>query len=282
MVVTTQTSSGKSLIYTVPIAEALMESGEATALLFFPTKALTNDQLLVLQARVSRVLTRVGRPCPAHAVARYDGSTPTDQRQAIRPQVRVMLTNPDMAHRSLLPWHERHWQRFLSNLRYIILDEAHEYRGTFGSNVSMLLCRLLLLCRRYGSNPQFISTSATIAEPAEHLQRLTGRDFAVVGLEQDGSRQGAKQFWIARPGTHAFATARALLERLVRMDRSAITFCLSRWSAEEVNEHFRTDPERRIRVYKAGLLPRERKRSSKGCGTGGSEGWSRPRPGTGH
>ena len=274
VVVATRTSSGKSLIYTIPIAEAMIDSDQATALLLFPTKALTNDQLSTLAKRIPAILGAAGKPCSPNAVARYDGATPQEDRAAIRQDVRVLLTNADMVHLTVLAWHESLWHRFISNLRYVVLDEAHEYRGTFGSNISMLLQRLRLLCQRYGSNPRFISTSATIADPGMHLRVLTGSDFAVIDSDADGSEQGPKRFWIVRPSGHAFATARSLVEKLVEAERSVIAFCLSRWATEENREHFPDahDPKRRIRVYRAGLSPQQRQDIERGLRDGSVRG----------
>src|SRR5262249_19796187 len=137
-------------------------------------------------------------------VSRYDGATPSDARPEGREQVQIMLTNPDMLHLAILAWHERHWGRFLANLQHVVIYEWHEYRGIFGTNVAYILHRLRQLCGRYGSSPTFVATSATIAEPAEHLEKLTGLPFVCVDGASDGSRQGRKKFWILSSQEHFY------------------------------------------------------------------------------
>lgn len=225
VVVATRTSSGKSLIYQLSVAEALANSDDATALLVYPQRALANDQLIKLEATLPALLERLGKRYPPHLIARYDGQTSDEDKKAIRPVARVVLTNPDMLHLAIMAWHSKHWDRFLGKLRYVILDEAHEYRGTFGSNVAMLMRRLLLVCRRLGAEPRFVATSATIADPAHHLRTLTGEEFALVGSEDDGSHQGPKQFWIAQPAQQPFELARWLMRELVDADLSVLCFC---------------------------------------------------------
>ena len=142
-----------------------------------------------------------------HLIARYDGQTADDERPAIRTQARVILTNPEMLHLAVLAWHERHWQRFLTKLRYIILHEAHDYRGTYGSNVAMLMRRLLLVCGRYGSAPQFIATSATIAA-AGPLRRIS--DPPRVAISAPSARSDcASHQRAAPPGARAAASSSA-------------------------------------------------------------------------
>lgn len=209
------------------------------------------------------IIARPGQSVVPHLVARYDGSTPGELKPEIRQFVRVLLTNPDMLHAATLAWHDKHWQRFLRNVKLVILDEAHDYRGTFGGNVALVLRRLLLLCDRYGTRPRFIATSATMTDPAGHLRSLTGRNFAIVPPENDGSEQGPKSFWIVRPMAHAFGLARVLMRDLVNADLSVLTFCSSRRSAEQLAADFHED-DARIAVYKSGLLAERREEIEEG------------------
>jgi DEAD/DEAH box helicase domain-containing protein len=270
VVVTTRTSSGKSLIYTIPIARALLESDQATAILCYPQKALANDQLGAFQSLIPSILSAAGKRLGPHTIARYDGQTKDDEKPSIRAAARVILTNPEMLHLAVLGWHERHWQRFLTNLRYIILDEAHDYRGTFGSNIAMLMRRLLLVAGRYGASPQFIATSATIADPAGHMQRLTGKTFTVIPPDQDGSRQGPKRLWIVQPASHPFDLARGLMKELVARGLTVLTFCQSRQSAERLTYDMGKvdDAVKPVVVYRAGLSTEERVRIEQGLKSG--------------
>jgi DEAD/DEAH box helicase domain-containing protein len=160
IVVVTGTASGKTMCYNLPVAQALLEDANTRALYVFPTKALAQDQLATLQSLAisSPELGEVLLP------ATYDGDTPTYQRRKIRSSGSVILTNPDMLHQAILPQHGR-WGRFLSDLRFIVLDEIHTYRGIFGSHVAGVLRRLQRVCEHYGARPQYICSSATIANP---------------------------------------------------------------------------------------------------------------------
>ena len=202
-IVATRTSSGKSLIYTIPVFDRMLTEPTSTALFLFPQKALANDQLQKLCAAADDIpsLARQ-RLTNAHLIARYDGATPDSAKPGIRAGAEVLLTNPDMLHYAVLAWHEKHWGRFLSQLRYVVVDECHEYRGIFGTNVSYLFRRLRAMCCRYGSSPTFIATSATVQSPQEHMERLTGLPFTCVGPDEDGSSQGERKFWMVRPEEH--------------------------------------------------------------------------------
>jgi DEAD/DEAH box helicase domain-containing protein len=169
-VVATRTSSGKSLIFTLPVLDALLAAEDSTALFLYPQKALANDQLGGIQRAVASIPALQARQEKhRRMVSRYDGATPQEDRSTIRAAVQVLLTNPDMLHRGILPWHEKNWSRFFQHLRYVIIDECHEYRGIFGTNVAYTLRRLRQVCALHGSRPQFIATSATISEPQIHL-----------------------------------------------------------------------------------------------------------------
>ena len=164
VVVVTPTASGKTLCYNLPVLNAVLENPDTRALYLFPTKALAQDQLAELHDLATRLDDRFG-------VFTYDGDTPSDARKAIRERGHIVLTNPDMLHTGILPHHTR-WMRLFENLRYIVLDELHTYRGVFGSHLANVLRRLRRIARFYGSKPQFICCSATIANPGELASQL--------------------------------------------------------------------------------------------------------------
>ena len=180
VVIATPTASGKTLAFNIPVLEALTNDKKATALYLYPTKALTNDQLKVLRELEKDTCIKADANV-------YDGDTPQHQRASIRENSRIILTNPYGLHQ-YLPWHYK-WRTFLQNLKFIVIDEAHVYRGVFGSNVAMVLRRLLRICSFYHSNPQIILSSATIANPKEHASRLTGKDFEVVSKDGCSKRK---------------------------------------------------------------------------------------------
>jgi DEAD/DEAH box helicase domain-containing protein len=269
-VVSTPTSSGKSLIFGIPAIDAMARDPGATALLLYPQKALANDQLGKFRDMVGSVL---GGDVARSTVARYDGATPTDARAAIRRDGRLILTNPDMLHLAILQHHAK-WSRFFSNLKYVVIDEAHDYRGIFGSSVAFIIRRLRAVAKRYGSTPTFISASATIHEPRGHLRRLTGLEFVEVPSVDDGSIQGRKRFWILKTQEHFYKTGRDLTMAMVRSGLSCLTFCPSRVTAErlldDLPETVRRDD--RIRVYRAGLSSAERERIERGLSDGSIKG----------
>ncbi len=194
-VVVTGTASGKTLCYNLPILEECLAEPEARAPYLFPTKALAQDQLKGLLELVAcnRETAEKIRP------GVYDGDTPTAQRRRIKAEANLVLSNPDMLHASILPYHPK-WGRFFSELRFIVLDEVHSYRGILGANVSCVLRRLIRVCRHYGANPKFLAASATIANPGELTSRLIRRDVQVI--ENDGSPRGRKYFALWNPSPH--------------------------------------------------------------------------------
>ena len=166
MVICSGTASGKSLCYHLPVLAALLDEPEARALYLFPAKALAYDQLGNLERMVAEAeLGEVARP------ACYDGDTPTHRRPGVRRNATVVLSNPDMLHQGVLPYHAK-WAGFFANLRYVVLDEIHAYRGIFGSHVAGVIRRLQRVCRHYGSDPQFVCCSATLGNPADLGQRF--------------------------------------------------------------------------------------------------------------
>ena len=172
VIVATPAASGKSMCYNLPALEALIQDRAARALYLYPTKALAQDQHNKLAALIP------DRGGPSHAI--YDGDTPGPDRSSIRRSSRIVISNPDMLHLGILPNH-RAWYRTLRGLKYVVLDEAHVYRGVFGTHVANVIRRLRRICRMVGSSPQFILCSATISNPAEHAGRLVGLPFEVVG-----------------------------------------------------------------------------------------------------
>lgn len=189
LVVVTPTASGKTLCYNLPVLQTLLEDQEARALYLFPTKALAQDQVAELMAWSTELGDRI-------KTYTYDGDTPGDARIAIRAAGSIVVTNPDMLHSGILPHHTK-WMRLFENLRYVVIDELHIYRGVFGSHVANVLRRLDRICRFYGANPLYICTSATIANPKEHGETLLGRPVTVV--DQNGAPRGRKDIFFYNP-----------------------------------------------------------------------------------
>jgi len=265
VVIATGTASGKTLAYTIPTLDAILTDYRARALYLFPTKALAHDQLRSLAA-----LTRPLSPRPK--IGAYDGDTSRQARTRLRDEAAILLTNPDMLHMGILPNHHL-WATFLKHLKYVVIDEAHVYRGVFGSHVAVILRRLERLCQFYGGQPQFIACSATISNPGEHVARLTGRKPVVV--DDDGSPSGARLFalWnppLAGPKKDArrsgYAEAAALFASLVQHGIQNITFTKARSIAELIVKYARallnrTQPDLmgRVASYRAGYLPEARR-----------------------
>ena len=258
----TRTSSGKSLIFSLPAMDAICRDANATSMFLYPQKALANDQYAKLSAAISRVPElaelQSGKP---HFVSRYDGSTAQDSKSQIRDQVQLLITNPDMLHIAILQYHQTHWARFFANLKLIAIDECHEYRGIFGTNVSYILRRLRQICKFHGSNPRFIATSATVADPQAHLHELAGCDFNLIGADQDGSKQGRRKFYMLGGSEHYLEFGRKLAVSLVASGLRVLAFCPSRVSAERMLAKMRKSTgelEDYVVVYRSGLKSTER------------------------
>jgi len=261
VILTTATASGKTLAFNLPVFEHLEANPDARALYLYPTKALANDQLVSLEQMAK--FTGIGaRP------AIYDGDTPQSKRAAIRENSRVVLSNPHEIHH-VLSWHAK-WQPFLSNLDYIVIDEAHRYRGVFGSHIAFVIRRLLRLCRHYGASPRLILSTATLANPREFAQALTGQEFALV--DHDGSPHGRRNFVLFNPFYDGISErslhqeTKDLLVSCVKEDLQTLCFTASRKMAELVTVWSRDDARRvsaklaeAISVYRAGYLPEERR-----------------------
>ena len=239
----------------------LCEDPDATALFLFPQKALANDQLMKLRDMAAAIpcINRMHADNPL-LVSRYDGSVDSAARPQIREQVQLMLTNPDMLHFSVLQHHENHWARFFRNLKLVAIDECHEYRGIFGTNVALILHRLRQLCQLYGSNPTFIATSATVSEPQVHMQTLTGLPFECVDSTRDGSQQGDRKMWMVNGPEHFYDFGRKLALKLAEQGLTVLAFCPSRVAAERMLSRIpRKDEEMsHVRVYRSGLSSKER------------------------
>jgi DEAD/DEAH box helicase domain-containing protein len=256
-VVTTGTASGKSLAFNLPVLAALAEEPKLRALYLYPTKALAQDQVRALdELRIKRV-----RP------AIYDGDTASERRWQIRKWSNLILTNPDMLHVGVLPHHDR-WGDVLSNLRFVVVDEAHVYRGVFGSHVGNVLRRLRRLARVYGSEPQFLLASATIGNPGELASSLTGLDFTVIG--DDGAPKAERTIALWNPElideelgqrASALADSSKLMADLVERDLRTLVFAKSRRAAELVHKFSadRIGDASRLSPYRAGYTPAQRR-----------------------
>jgi len=257
VVVTTGTASGKTLAFNLPVLAALAREPKLRALHLYPAKALAQDQIRSLsELRVKRV-----RP------AIYDGDTETDRRWQIRKWANLILTNPDMLHIGVLPHHDR-WGDVLSNLRYVVVDEAHVYRGVFGSHVGNVLRRLRRLARIYGAEPQFLLASATIGNPGELAGSLTGLDFTVI--EDDGAPKAERTVALWNPPLldeelglrgSALAEASKLMADLVSRGLRTLVFTKSRRAAELIHKFTaeRLGEASALSPYRAGYTPAQRR-----------------------
>lgn len=262
VVITTPTASGKTLSFTLPVLEDLTNNKNDTALYIYPTKALANDQL--------KSILNIDKECDLEIFpAKYDGDTPKSERPIIKKRSRLVITNPYELH-LILPWHEQ-WQRFFENIKYIIIDEAHQYRGVFGSNMALLIRRLKRICKYYGSHPQFIISTATLANPMEFSEKLTGLKFKII--DDNGSPSGKKYFMFFNP--YAIESKKPsihqdtlkLFNTFIEHDLQTICFEISRKMAEVIALRSKKEfevkkPElyNKITAYRAGYTVDERKK----------------------
>ena len=263
-VVVTPTASGKTLCYNLPILSALLEDPEARAMYLFPTKALAQDQL----AELNRWTEKLGDQIRTFT---YDGDTPQDARKAIRARGNLVITNPDMLHTGILPHHTK-WERLFENLRYVVIDELHYYRGVLGSHLANVLRRLKRVARFYGREPQFICASATIANPAELATRIVEEEVKL--LDENGAPAAEKYFVFYNPPVvnPQLGIRRSYLNETRRVARTflgrglqSIVFANSRLATEILVTYLKEDfakiplgPEA-VRGYRGGYLPRERR-----------------------
>ena len=264
VMVVTAAASGKTLCYNLPVLQSMLTEKGSRALYVFPTKALAQDQLRSLSELVSLL------PSPIR-LATFDGDTPAGERSQIKKSARIVFTNPDMLHVGILPNHQS-WSRFLSLIRYVVIDEAHVYRGIFGSHVGNVIRRLNRLLGSYNVKPQFICCSATIANPKEHIEKLVGLPFEVVDV--DGSPHGRKDFIFWNPPlidkakatrVSANSEASSLLTELVRKGIRTLTFTRTRKLTELIYVYTKqrlagSDLAQRIKPYRAGYLAEERRK----------------------
>jgi len=263
IVISTGTSSGKSLCYSIPILNQQLNQPGATSLLLFPTKALTNDQY--------NSFTEYAEHLPVVNIkpAIYDGDTPSHHRSTIRKNASILLTNPDMLHQGILP-HHTNWNRFLSNLRFVVIDEIHTYRGVFGSHFANLMRRLKRICNFYNAWPQFVLTSATIGNPQELAHNLI--EMPVTLIDQDGSPRGESNFVLYNPPfvdekigirKSSIETGVGFTQKLINADHQTLVFAQTRRTVEMLLTYLRylLPPEQQslVRGYRSGYLKSERR-----------------------
>lgn len=269
VVVMTPTASGKTLCYNLPVLNQWLSDPSSKAFYLFPTKALSQDQMVELH-RLAKSLEKPVRTFT------YDGDTPQDARQAIRSQGDIVITNPDMLHTGILPHHTK-WMNFFQGLRFVVLDELHTYRGVFGSHMTNVLRRLKRICEFYGSHPQFICCSATIANPKELAEKLLERE--VVLVDRSGAPSSEKTFVFYNPPVvnkelgirgNPIHAARRLVTPFIKEGIQTILFATSRLHVEVLTKYLKDRFEKRledkgkVRGYRGGYLPEVRREIERG------------------
>ncbi|HEX6268783.1 MAG TPA: DEAD/DEAH box helicase, partial [Anaerolineales bacterium] len=279
IVLATGTASGKTLAYNLPVLASLLQDSSARALYLFPTKALAQDQLANLQSLIATY--------PFLSASIYDGDTPQKDRSAIRRNARIVLSNPDMLHTGILP-HHTNWSDFFTNLRFVVIDEMHTYRGVFGSHVANVIRRLKRVANFYGANPQFILASATIGNPQELAERLIEKPVHLI--DNDGSARGPRHFIIYNPPItdeslglrkSSLLEGVRLAQDLLNQDVQSVVFARSRRSVEIILRYLQenqfpvsnlklsiADYPSFIRGYRSGYLPGQRREIEKGLRDG--------------
>ncbi|MEQ8762936.1 MAG: DEAD/DEAH box helicase [Planctomycetota bacterium] len=273
LVIVTPTASGKSLCYNAPVLNTIAGDDTARALYVFPTKALSQDQV----AEFNALVKALGGGIAAHT---YDGDTPPAARRNLRARGHVVVTNPYMLHTGILPQHQR-WLNLFQGLRYVVIDEAHIYKGVFGSHLANVVRRLQRICAHYGSDPQFVLCSATIADPGAVAKQLIGRDCRVI--DEDGSPKGEKHFLLYNPPivnqelglrARAIEEVRRLGALLAPHEIQAIYFARSRNNVEVLTKYLKDaytekhlDPSR-VCAYRGGYLPELRREIERGLRSG--------------
>ncbi|MBW8349049.1 DEAD/DEAH box helicase [Bacillus sp. IITD106] len=268
----TPTASGKTLCYNLPVLQTILHDHSARALYIFPTKALAQDQ----KSEINEVIDSAGLPINSYT---YDGDTPANIRQKVRKAGNIVITNPDMLHSAILPHHTK-WVSLFENLKFVILDELHIYRGVFGSHVANVIRRLKRICRFYGSNPVFICTSATIANPKELGEKLT--DERMVLIDKNGAPRGRKHFIFYNPPIvnqqmnirrSATLEVRKLAREFLKNKIQTIIFARSRVRVEIILTYLQNLVNNQlgpkaIRGYRGGYLPTQRREIEKGLRSG--------------
>jgi DEAD/DEAH box helicase domain-containing protein len=273
-VVVTPTASGKTLCYNLPVLDRVLREPETRALYLFPTKALSQDQL----AELHSLITDIGADIRTFT---YDGDTPQDARKAIRSRGHLVVTNPDMLHSGILPHHPK-WVKLFENLRYVVVDEVHAYRGVFGSHLANILRRLKRICRFYGADPTFICSSATIANPKELTEALLEEDVELI--ERNGAPRGEKYFVFYNPPVvnpelgirrSYINETRRIASSFLKRGLSTIVFATSRLNTEVLVTYLKDELERGgiadgdlVRGYRGGYLPKKRREIEAGLREG--------------
>ena len=271
--VVTPPASGKTMCYNLPVLSAILKDPDARALYLFPTKALSADQV----SELYEMIEAMGADIKTYT---YDGDTPAAARRAIRQAGHIVVTNPDMLHSGILPHHTK-WVKLFENLKYIVIDEIHTYRGVFGSNLANVLRRLTRLCDFYGSHPQYVLCSATIANPKELAETLIGRPVTLI--DDNGAPMGERHFVFYNPPVinrqlgirqGVIPVTRSISGMLLKNGIQAITFARSRLTVEVLTRYLKDmvrDPlgnAGRVRGYRGGYLPTERRSIEKGLRAG--------------
>ncbi|MBN2687114.1 MAG: DEAD/DEAH box helicase, partial [Deltaproteobacteria bacterium] len=270
VVLVTPTASGKTLCYNLPVLQRILEEPETRALYMFPTKALAQDQMHEIHGLIGEMRADI-------KTFTYDGDTPADARQAIRKQGHVVITNPDMLHTGILPHHTK-WQKLFMNLRYVVIDELHVYRGVFGSHLTNVIRRLVRICRFYGSDPVFICCSATVANPKDHAERVLERPVELI--DRSGAPTGDRTFILYNPPIvnrelgirqSAITSTRKVAADLISNGIQTIVFTTSRLNVEVLTKYLKDKFARGKPVdtqfvtgYRGGYLPNLRRQVEKG------------------
>jgi DEAD/DEAH box helicase domain-containing protein len=273
VVIVTPTASGKTLTYNLPILTSLLENKEIRTLYLFPTKALAQDQVHAL----NHMIETLGESIICHT---FDGDTPPDVRRTIRSAGHIVVTNPDMLHQGILPHHTL-WIKLFENLKYIVIDEIHAYRGVFGSHLANVIRRLKRICKFYGSDPQFICSSATIANPQEIAEKITGDSVTLV--DNNGAPSGEKHFLFYNPPVvnkelglrnSVIKEVRKIVKHFLPTGIQLIVFARSRLNVEILVTYLKTSAKQlkispnKIRGYRGGYLPNERRKIEQGLRNG--------------
>jgi DEAD/DEAH box helicase domain-containing protein len=269
VVTVTPTASGKTLCYNLPVLDTIIKKPETRAIYLFPTKALSQDQL----GELYRMIEMLDEPVKTFT---YDGDTPVSARSAIRKQGHIVVTNPDMLHTGILPHHTK-WHQLFQNLRYIVMDEIHIYRGVFGSHMANVIRRLKRICEFYGSKPQFICCSATIANPLEFSEKIVGEKFTLI--DNNGAPRGEKYFLFYNPPVvnRQLGIRKSLIKETARLvskflnhDIQTIVFARSRLTTELLTSYLKDylvkigQDRDKVRGYRGGYLPDLRREIEKG------------------